>query len=63
MLYIPSDDKEYDNVYLTSSDNIGYKLGFAVGHETQLLDSPKIKFIEQAISMDDINNKPTEEIK
>lgn len=33
MLFIPADDKDYDNVYLTTNDNIGYKLGFAYGDE------------------------------
>ena len=63
MLYIPADDEEHDNVYLTTQDNIGYKLGFAVGHEKQLLDNPKEKYIDQTINLNDIKNNPTEEIK
>ena len=46
MLYIPSDDKEYDNVYLTTSENIGYKMGFAMGEEKQKLNSPKQTYVE-----------------
>lgn len=63
MLYIPADDDEHDNVYLTTQDNIGYKLGFAVGHEKQLLDNPKEKYVDQPIIFNDIQGKPTEEIK
>ena len=63
MLYIPPDDKEYDNVYLTTQDNIGYKLGFAVGQEKQLLDNPKLKYVEQSVTFENIKEKPTEEIK
>ncbi len=39
MLYLTNDDKEYDNVFLTSSDNIGYKLDFA-GKQKQLSGLP-----------------------
>ncbi len=63
MLYIPSDSKEYDNVYLTTPDNIGYKLGFAVGEEKQLLALPKLKYIEPTFTIDIIKDNPTEEIK
>lgn len=31
MLFIAEDDTEFDNVFLTTNDNIGYKLGFAMG--------------------------------
>jgi hypothetical protein len=40
MLFIPTDDTEHDNVYMTTQDNIGYKLGFALGGEKQLLTFP-----------------------
>ena len=63
MLYIPSEDKEYDNVYLTTPDNIGYKLGFAVGKEKQLLAEPKLKYIEPTFTIESVKDKPTEEIK
>lgn len=63
MLYIPDDDKEYDNVYLTTQDNIGYKLGFAAGHEEELLNQPKEKYIAPTINLDDLKNRLTEEIK
>jgi hypothetical protein len=38
MLFIPDSDKEYDNVYLTTSDNLSFKMGFAVKEQNQRLD-------------------------
>ena len=57
MLFIPHDDTEYDNVYLTTEDNIGYKLGFAVGHEKQLLDFPKQYFVKPQIEIEELTEK------
>ena len=51
MLFIPADDTEYDNVYLTTEDSIGYKLGFAVGEEKQLLDFPQKYFVKPKIEI------------
>lgn len=51
MLFILEDDNEHDNVYLTSKDNFGYKLGFAVGEEKQLLDILKKKYIAPTIAL------------
>ena len=59
MIFIPYEDKEYDNVYLTTSDNIGYKMGFAIGHESQLLDTPNKKFHLPDTRIDDLNNTKT----
>ncbi|MDP4203057.1 MAG: hypothetical protein Q8861_10195 [Bacteroidota bacterium] len=60
MLYIPADDKDFDNVYLTTSNNIGYKMGFAMGEESQRLDAPKQKYSEQ-VNFD--NSKTTATIQ
>ncbi|WP_316805537.1 hypothetical protein [Pedobacter nototheniae] len=57
MLFIPSDDTEHDNVFLTTSDNIGYKLGFAMGEEKQFLDQPKQHFISPGMEIKDLINK------
>jgi hypothetical protein len=51
MLYLALGDTEYDNVFLTTSDNVGYKLGFAVGHEKQLLAAPKERFILPTVAI------------
>jgi hypothetical protein len=63
MLFIPSDDKEYDNVFMTTADNIGFKLGFALGEEKQLLDSPKKQFIMPTIDILALANKEHKDFK
>jgi len=62
MLYIPSDDKEYDNIYLTTEDNKGYKLGFAVGG-LETLNIPKENFEKNKYNIADVKNKSSEEIQ
>ncbi len=57
MLFVSDYDKEYDNVFLTTSDNIGYKLGFAMGEEKQLLDKPEKSFIKQPLEISEIETK------
>jgi hypothetical protein len=60
MIFIPEDDKEGDNVFLTTDDNIGYKLGFAVGEEKQLLDIPKVKYFYPTIEIATLSSKQSE---
>jgi hypothetical protein len=57
ILYVSDFDKEYDNVFLTTSDNIGYKLGFAMGEEKQLLDRPEKSYAKQPIDISEIETK------
>jgi len=63
MLFLAVDDKEYDNVFLTTQDNIGYKLGFAMGREKQLLASPKENYISPMISFSDLTNMKFEDFE
>lgn len=63
MLYVSNFDKEYDNVFLTTSDSIGYKLGFAMGEEKQLLDRPEKNYVKQPISNSELDGKPFAEFK
>lgn len=53
MLYIPPDDVEHDNVYLTTFDNVGYLMGFAYGKESKRLKSPVMLYQEPSF---DVNN-------
>jgi len=55
MIFIPEWDEEYDNVYLTTIDNTGYKMGFAAGDHHKRLNEPALKYSENPI---DINKKP-----
>jgi hypothetical protein len=44
MLYIPESDKDYDNVYLTTEYNLGFKMGFAIGESHIKLDRPVVDY-------------------
>ena len=44
MLFIPEWDKAYDNVYITTEYNLGYKMGFAVGESHIKLDKPVVDY-------------------
>jgi len=59
MLYIPKDDQDYDNVYLTTSDNLGYKMGFALGEESQRLGNPRQKFQKSTIDLNKLEDRET----
>lgn len=63
MLFVSDFDTEYDNIFLTTSDNIGYKLGFAMGEEKQLLDKPEKSYVKQPISINELNEKPYTDFK
>ena len=63
MLFIPSDDTEHDNVFMKTSDNIGYKLGFAVGEEKQLLDISKKQFSLPTIDISELTDKEYKDFK
>lgn len=58
LLYVSDFDNEYGNVFLTTSDNIGYKLGFARGEEKQLLGRPEKSYVSQPISNRELEGKP-----
>ena len=51
MLFVPEWDEEYDNVYLTTNDNIGYKMGFADGHENEKINKPVLIYFEKNIDL------------
>lgn len=63
MLFIPEDDTEHDNVFLTTDDNIGYKLGFALGEEKQLLETPKKKYLAPTIDKNTLTEKQSEDFQ
>ena len=51
MIYIPDWDEEYDNVYLTTQDNLGFKMGFALGEEHKRLNKPELQFEKANINL------------
>lgn len=63
MLYVSDYDTEFDNVFLATSDNIGYKLGFAMGEEKQILDIPEKYYIKPPISVVDLDKNQFQDFK
>lgn len=63
MLFIPKDDTEHDNVFLTTEDNIGYKLGFAMGEEKQLLQTPKKTYFAPTIDIKTLTGKVAQDFQ
>jgi hypothetical protein len=53
MLYVSDHDTEYDNVSMTTSENIGYKLSFDHTHtsKNQLLDAPEKNYTPHSVSL------------
>jgi len=63
MIYIPDWDKEYDNVYLTTEDDLGYKMGFAMGEEHHKLYKPVFKFEKMTIDLNTLTDRETIDFK
>jgi hypothetical protein len=59
MLFIPEDDTEHDVVFMTTEDNIGYKLGFSVGERKQL-DNPKRNYNAPKFDINSLTSKQSE---
>lgn len=52
MIYLSSIDKDGDNVYLTTIDNLGYKLSFASDKARNLLHGPELFYKAPEVSTD-----------
>jgi hypothetical protein len=63
MLFIPKEDTEHDNVFLTTDDNIGYKIGFAMGEEKQLLPTPKKTYLAPTIDIKTLTEKEAQDFQ
>lgn len=63
MLFVSDFDTEYDNVFLTTTDNIGYKLGFALGEAKQPLNSPERSYIKPPISINELEKNESIDFK
>jgi hypothetical protein len=55
MIYIPDSDDEYDNVFLTTEDNLGYKLGFAIGNNHKKLKDPIFEYEKISVNIDELD--------
>ncbi|MCB2379756.1 hypothetical protein LGH70_19325 [Hymenobacter sp. BT635] len=51
ILFVPPDDKEYDNICVTTQDNRGFKLGFGGAPKAQSLHTPKELYAEAPVSV------------
>ena len=60
MLYIPSDDQEKDNVHLTTSDNLGFIMGFAIGEASQPMNKPRALFENPTVDIENITARETQ---
>ena len=56
MIYIPAEDEEHDNVYLTTEDNIGFKMGFGIGEAGRLLENPPMLYQENPVDPDSLED-------
>jgi hypothetical protein len=56
MLFISDHDTEYDNVSMTTSENIGYKLSFDHSHtsKNQLLAAPEKNYTPPSVSLNQL---------
>lgn len=63
MLFLADVDKEYDNVFLTTSDNIGYKLGFAGRDQKKELDMPNKEYIDPSVDINTLKEAKFEDFE
>ncbi|HTE24042.1 hypothetical protein [Flavitalea sp.] len=63
MLFIPTLDTEHDNVYVTTDNNMGFKLGFAVGKQIQLPGMPEKRYSSPAYIITELQDKEFEEFR
>jgi hypothetical protein len=63
MLFIPADDTEHDNVYMTTADNTSYKLSFSKTDKAQRLDTPEKRFGVAEVAGADISGKAYTDFK
>lgn len=63
MLFLADDDTEYDNVFLTTKDNIGCKLSFSGGAAKPPLSAPKELYIRQSIAIENLIGHTYEDFK
>lgn len=63
MLFLADDDTEYDNVFLTTKDNIGCKLSFSGGAPKAPLSIPKELYVGRLIVIENLKGHEYEDFK
>jgi hypothetical protein len=61
MFFLPENDTWYDFVLMTTEDNIGYKLGFALGEQKQLPTMPEKRFIAPKLNIAQLSSMTGED--
>lgn len=54
--YIPQEDTEHDNVYMTTEDNINFKIGFSM-NDQRILDAPGKFYSSPPVLLRQLNTK------
>jgi len=62
MLFVPADDTAGDNVYMTTEDNTGYKLGFGL-RDRKMVEPPVKRYMSPEMEISEFENKEDEDIK
>lgn len=62
MIYLPQGSQEKGIMYLTTSDGIGFKMGFAFKSQTEKLDQPVSPYQAPDVTLSDLRAAPMEEI-
>jgi hypothetical protein len=63
MLFVPSDDTEHDNVYMTSAGGANYKLGFSMQTGKKLPGEPGRAFVASNLDLEKLNTESFEDFK
>jgi hypothetical protein len=63
MLFISANDTEYDNVFMTNSDNVGYKLDFSMNPKKRALEMPEKPFISPPVELSELDAHEYEDFK
>ena len=63
MLYIPEDDKEYDNVYFITQENQAYKDSFRADETLKKVEEKQVKFESAKQYLKDLKIKSTVEVE
>ena len=63
MFFIPVDDEDYDNVFMTTEDGKGYKIDFGGGKYLKKLSELKHEYKNPQYTLSDLENLPFKDLK
>lgn len=62
MIYLPKGSDEKGVLYMTTSDNLGFKVGFAFKSQIEKLDRPVMAYQAPDVTLSELKAAPSEEI-